>query len=224
MGAVALFLLTFFLAVCVNPARTASPDDLREQTVHVLSFRGESADGSGSGVVFKGSDGSNYVFTAAHCVPDTCDQRMVVEVHPLDSGVLIQLDTEIVMVDRARDLALLRVTSPHTFRIYARASTQRPRTGQWVQHIGFWGGHTMAHGYSMGQVAANDVPACPWVKVKCDGANLSAAPGCSGGPVFDDKGQFIGIMLGVSPGGMSYYVPLHEVHASLFAARFPVTF
>jgi S1-C subfamily serine protease len=221
-----LFVTVFFVAAGVKaPGGSLTPDQLREMTVHVLAFAGDKADGSGTGVVLRGSDGSNYVFTAAHVVPDSCDQRVIVEVHPrADELPLAQLDAEIVWVDRSRDFALLKVKAPYQFPRRAVVARRQPTTGQWVQHVGFFSAHMMPHGYSRAVVSAQDTKACPWIKIGCDAADLSAMPGCSGGPVFNDSGRLVGILIGVSSGGMSYYVPLFHVSESLAKSQLGLRF
>lgn len=211
-----LFSAVFLISAGVKaPGGSLSPDQLREQTVHVLSFAGETDTGSGTGTVLRGHDGSNYVFTAAHVISDTCDQRVVVEVHPLHSPVLVQLDAEIVWVDRSRDFALLRVTSPCTFARYAQIAPRQPAVGERVQHIGFMQGHALPHAYASGLVSCLGTTAAKWIKVGCDAANLMAMPGSSGGPVFDCRGRYAGILVGVTQFGAAFYVPLFQVDASL---------
>lgn len=203
-----------------------SSDQLREQTVHVLAFKGDSPDGSGSGVLFKEvKSGRTYVFTAAHVIPDSCDQRMVVEIHSLVATTpLHQIDAEIVWVDRRRDFALLLVTSSHQFNIYARASAQRPGIGHLVQHIGFMGGHDMPHAYASGPVFFLDSRTCKWLDIPCDAARMMAIPGSSGGGVFDSDGRYVGVLVGSSTFGAAFYVPLGGINASLEEARLGLVF
>lgn len=213
---VASFVLIAGLAVPANP----TPDDLREMTAHLIVRAGSKSVCQGSGVFIRGFDGQLYILTAAHIVPDACGASVDVGVHLLNSRVLPPVvKTEPIHLDRSRDVAIFRVLwEPISYKV-AKVSRKRAKTGEVVQHVGFYNGHTLAHAYATGYVMKREGMLLGSLSVWLDVVNMEVWKGCSGGGMFNSRGELIGTVSGSDERGIALYVPMYLVDESLRAGK-----
>lgn len=184
------------LIVAYQPAHLNRYEKAQTQTVLVKS---ETGTGSGFVIERKSVEDNQprlFIWTAAHVVDDVDE----VEVHRIlhynghragemvfKARVLLRLPT---------DAALLFLNAPPgVFTPVEFSDGAPPRVGTPIFHVGNFLGllfeGSVSHGYSS-QVG---LTAGPWSAV--DEADLSAAPGASGGPVYlDATGQVLGILVG----------------------------
>jgi serine protease Do len=155
-----------------------------------------SSNGGGAGIVW----GDGLVVTNAHVAPEGRDVHVIAgdATHPAD----------IVAYARDHDLALLRAPSVHAPPMPLRdATTLRPG------EIVFAYGHPLgvSHALSMGAlhgIARHPRSGEPRFVV----ADVRLAPGNSGGPLVDARGQLIGVNTMVV-GGLGVAIPSYAVHA-----------
>ena len=171
---------------------------------------------TGSGVLVHG-DG--FVVTAAHVV----ESAEMIQVHWLDG---FSANAKGVSLSRSEDIALLKVDATPAKVVVAQlgdSSTLRP--GQRVFAIG--APYGLEHSLTAGVVSAlraNDRPGLmPKHLVQTD-APLNQ--GNSGGPLFNEKGEVVGIasfMLSQSGGsvGLNFAVPSNTVRTRLFEEALP---
>lgn len=172
--------------------------------------------GTGSGVVVH-KDG--YVVTAAHVV----ESADLIEVHWRDDFKSV---AKIVSLSRTEDLALLKVVEmPKKFTVVPLADSDGLKPGQRLFAIG--APYGLDHSLTAGVVSAlrtNDRPGLiPRHLLQTD---VSINQGNSGGPIFNDKGEVVGIasfMLSKSGGsvGLNFAVPSNTVRSRLFDDALP---
>lgn len=172
--------------------------------------------GTGSGVVVH-KDG--FVVTAAHVVETA--QR--IEVHWRDD---FKSAATVVSLSRTEDLALLKVeTMPKKFTVSPLGDSDALKPGQRLFAIG--APYGLEHSLTSGVVSAlrtNDRPGLiPRHLLQTD---VSINQGNSGGPLFNDKGEVVGIasfMLSQSGGsvGLNFAVPSNTVRTRLFNEALP---
>jgi S1-C subfamily serine protease len=160
----------------------------------------ETTTGHGSGVHI----GRGYILTAAHVV----DAEPVVKVrdtlnHTVSGAVL--------WVNKAYDLALVLIDKPGMDATPLNCAV-RPKVGDEISAIGNPLNLLFIH--TWGRVAAPTQERMMWKAAFI--ADLTIAPGMSGGPIFDRAGNLIGLGVGVSSMGMtlfpiSYIVPVSAV-------------
>jgi serine protease Do len=156
--------------------------------------------GFASGFVV-GSDG--YILTSAHAVTEaqaisvtTADQR--------------RFDAEVVGIDRLTDVALLSVTaSGLPVVVVGRSSELCP--GEWVAAMGAPFGFERS--VTAGVVSANPRYVPGGNGVPLIQTDVALNPGNSGGPLFDERGEVVGMNSMIySPGGgysgMSFSLPI----------------
>lgn len=171
----------------------------------------------GAGVVWARDDrGTCLIVSNAHVVTGT-----PVSVRGWDGT---DRDAELMARDTARDLALLRVAAaPVSW--HPVPPTARPvRAGSVVMAVGHPLG--VAHAITSGEVhsvgplrAAVPLPgparALPWVQV-----DLRLAPGNSGGPIVNARGELVGISTMIV-GGLGLAIPLADVDRFVLEAQGP---
>ncbi|MCA3015661.1 MAG: trypsin-like peptidase domain-containing protein [Myxococcaceae bacterium] len=138
--------------------------------------------GSGSGVII---DSKGLVLTNNHVVADALSIRV-----RLDDGRT--LEAEILGRDPLTDLALLRVKGkPERLPSVALGDSGQLRVGDWVVAIGNPFG--LAHSVTLGIISAKDrdISAGPYDQFLQTDAAIN--PGNSGGPLFNLRGEVVGI-------------------------------
>lgn len=159
----------------------------------------------------------DQILTAAHCVDE----------HPLGDGIdyavskdiskepVLVLPAKLVALDADHDLALLKSDKPHgsAYAVLADHVTQGERAHTMGQPLGaLWS-------YSVGVVAAvrtadiDDTGAKLWVQT-----TAPTSPGNSGGGLYNDAGELIGIAHGAYTGraqNMNWYVHPQYIKAFL---------
>lgn len=162
--------------------------------------------------------GSGYVVTAAHIAQDT---RHRAQITTIDGG---RYDADIVAVDHDGELALLRTTNPINSGISVPYQTN-PQRGQAVLAIGTPLSHP-------GTVTVGRVLTANLRKTFRYGRfvfrdpvmmSMHIEPGYSGGPVFDEQGKWIGMIVGFDllesdngdyvSTGIAYAIPASRVHS-----------
>jgi serine protease Do len=143
----------------------------------------------GSGFIV---DGDGHVVTNAHVV-DEADQ---VKIRLVDER---EFDAKVIGRDPRLDLAVLQMSGGKEVQAAALGSSEALRVGEYVVAIGnpFGLGHTV----TMGIVSAKSrvIGAGPYDDFIQTDASIN--PGNSGGPLFDLKGQVVGINTAINPQG-----------------------
>ncbi|MGV3620451.1 MAG: S1C family serine protease [Archangium sp.] len=172
--------------------------------------------GTGSGVLVH-KDG--WVVTAAHVV----ESAELIEVRWRDGFKAV---AKVVTLSRSEDLALLKVEElPKKFTVAPLGDSTALKPGQRLFAIG--APYGLDHSLTSGVVSAmrgNSRPGLlPRVMLQTD---VSINQGNSGGPLFNEKGEVVGIasyMLSQSGGsvGLNFAVPSHTVQTRLFDEALP---
>ena len=143
----------------------------------------ESDSGQGSCFVVAEQDGWFYAITAQHVVEDNDYDRP-------DFGSILTVDdeeyeVEIIRVSSHEDVALIRFKSPETYTIYSFA---RPEAGEDCTTVGWSDGSRLIYKGNVISTALNGYVA----------ANGGCVPGCSGGVLFNEDNEILGITVAVS--------------------------
>jgi serine protease Do len=152
----------------------------------------------GSGFII---DGDGHVVTNAHVV----DQATEVKVRLADER---ELDAKVVGRDARLDLALLKITVAKDIPAATLGSSESLRVGEHIVAIGnpFGLGHTV----TMGIVSAKgrSIGAGPYDDFIQTDASIN--PGNSGGPLFNLRGEVVGINTAINPRaqGIGFAIPV----------------
>jgi S1-C subfamily serine protease len=160
----------------------------------------ELAQGHGSGVHI----GNGLFVTAAHVIDDVTDATV-----NLDDGSIVPV--EVLWVNKAYDLALLKATGGSVMVRTAAMDCTAPEMnpGTPVQVVG--NPLNLRNIHTWGQVSRvterGSQPRFAFI------ADITIAPGNSGGPAFDKQGRLVGIVVAMaafngSPVPLSYIVPV----------------
>jgi serine protease Do len=138
--------------------------------------------GHGSGV----HTGSRYIVTAAHVVRG---QKEVTVKSSTGSEAL----ADVLWLNEAQDIALLRARELPDVDV-SRLSCGNPSVGQHISAVGNPGPleFITAYGRVSSGLGKNDRWADYYI------AAMAVAPGMSGGPVFNERGNVVGIVVGVA--------------------------
>jgi serine protease Do len=171
---------------------------------------------TGSGVLVHGE---GYIVTAAHVV----ESAEMIEVHWLDG---FKSTAKVVSLSRTEDIALLKVDStPPKALVATLGDSAALKPGQRLFAIG--APYGLEHSLTAGVVSAlrtNDRPGLmPKHLVQTD---VPLNQGNSGGPLFNEKGEVVGIasfMLSQTGGsvGLNFAVPSNTVRTRLFEEALP---
>ncbi len=157
--------------------------------------------GSGSGFVIS-TDG--YVLTNNHVVDDA-DKVMITMADDT------KLPGTVVGTDPRTDVALVKVDADHDLPTVALGDSEALRVGDWVMAIGNPFGLT--HTVTAGIVSAKGrvIGAGPYDDFIQTDASIN--PGNSGGPLFNLKGEVVGINTAIVPQGqgIGFAVPIDQV-------------
>jgi serine protease Do len=174
------------------PHRTSIP----QQTPGMM---GPSASGQGSGLIIS-SDGD--VLTNNHVV----DGAKTITVKLADGH---ELDADIVGTDRKTDLALLKVREARALPEARLGDSDALAVGDWVMAIGnpFGLEATVTVGVLSGK--GRVIGTGPYDDFLQTDASIN--PGNSGGPLFNTKGEVIGINTAIVPGGqgIGFSIPIN---------------
>jgi serine protease Do len=155
--------------------------------------------GAGTGFVVDGPSG--YIVTNAHVV-ENADE---VKVHFLDGR---ELSAEVVGRDPKVDLALLKVKAPTALSSVLLGESNSLRVGEQVLAVGNPFG--LGHSVSLGIVSAKarSIGAGPYDDFIQTDASIN--PGNSGGPLFNLRGEVIGINTAIRAGaeGIGFAIPV----------------
>jgi len=181
--AVASAIIAFLLVVQSGQKRIA----LAKSTVLVKVGKGH-----GSGVAI----GNRFVITAAHVVGSESEVL-------LSTSKGEEYPADVLWTNGPHDVALLRMREDHGISVSRLNCSDTPSIGQHIEAIGNPGKLEFVH--SWGRVSGPVRDLFRW-KVAFI-ADLGIAPGSSGGPVIDERGRVIGIVVGVSVTYLGGMVP-----------------
>ncbi len=169
--------------------------------------------GAGTGFIV---DSAGYIVTNAHVVEDADE----VKVHLLDDR---EITAEVVGRDQKLDLALLKVNGVTGLPAVVLGESDVLRVGEQVLAVGNPFG--LGHSVSLGIVSAKarSIGAGPYDDFIQTDASIN--PGNSGGPLFNLRGEVIGINTAIRAGaeGIGFAIPidvLKEVMAQLKSKGF----
>jgi serine protease Do len=163
----------------------------------------------GTGVII---DPAGYIVTNEHVVHDADDVR----VHLADER---ELKAEVIGRDPRLDVALLKVKGAAALPAAPMGSSERLRVGEHVLAVGnpFGLGHTVTLGIVSAK--ARTIGAGPYDDFIQTDASIN--PGNSGGPLFNWRGEVVGINTAIRAGanGIGFAIPIDEVRDVLAQLR-----
>ena len=181
--------------------------EMAPKGMHMFSGRGDGVQrGVGSGFIV---DAGGYIVTNNHVVEGAKTIEVVLE----QGGR--PLEAELIGTDAMTDLALLKIDAPRPLRPVRFGDSVGARVGEWVVAIGnplgleysVTAGIISAKGRDIGQGLYDDF-------LQTD---ASINPGNSGGPLFNLKGEVIGVNTAIARGGqgIGFAVPSRIVTSLL---------
>lgn len=184
-----ILLVAICAAACIAlgiAAATAEDDPPKASAVVKVVL----PDGHGSAVHI----GKGYVLTAAHVVSG----NKTVDVKTSTNATL---KAEVLWANETYDVALLRVKDPSRL-AFAKLTCRTPKIGEAISSEG----HPSKSDFVTvwGKIAGNERPFGPWRSVVV--TDIVTVPGQSGSPIFDEKGDVVGVVVGVMiiPAGFSF--------------------
>lgn len=172
--AIASAIIAFLLVAQAGAKRTA----LAKSTLLVKVEQGH-----GSGVHI----GNGFVITAAHVVGQTTEAM-------LSASDGSKHAADVLWVNSQHDVALLRMRYSDGVAVSRLNCANPVSIGQHIEAIGNPGRLEFVH--SWGRVAGQIQKLFHWQVAFA--ADLGIAPGSSGGPVIDEQGRVVGIVVGIS--------------------------
>ena len=179
----------------------------------------QSEEESGTGVVV---GGGGYILTCQHVVGDS--NRLKVS-YRLTMGAdvkMIGAEADVVASDQKKDLALLRIKNAPGLRAVRLGEAAKVETGDAVTAIGNPGlGDTTLNWTVTDGIVSNPRQSVRGRTLLQTSAQVN--PGSSGGPLFDETGGLIGIVVlkGVQKEQVGFAVPADQVRAFLKACVSP---
>ncbi len=144
--------------------------------------------GQGSGFIVS-ADG--YIVTNYHVIEDAADIKVTLTTRQ-------QFDAKLIGGDAKTDLALLKIEAKETLPTVPAGNSDNLEVGEWVMAIGnpFGLGHTVTTGIVSAKGRAIGGPYDDFIQT-----DASINPGNSGGPLFNMRGEVIGINTAIVPQG-----------------------
>lgn len=199
--------LAIFIAVSIA-RRPSLPEREQAQTVLV-----ETAHGWGSAVTIKRGS-MCFAWTAAHVVDKDAKVKVhrIIRYHGRKAGDFV-CDAHVIKLLPKQDAALLLIDGDPNHFTDATFSRVPGKPGDVITHVGNVKGPEFDTSYMSGVVSQNGITV---ENEDCllDQANLSVAPGCSGGPVFNTHGDVIGLAVIYVGPGVALYVPARVLEAA----------
>lgn len=145
--------------------------------------------GQGSGFIIS-KDG--YIVTNYHVIEDASDIKVTLTTRQ-------QFDAKLIGGDAKTDLALLKIEAEATLPTVPAGNSDKLEVGEWVMAIGnpFGLGHTVTTGIVSAK--GRTIGAGPYDDFIQTDASIN--PGNSGGPLFNMRGEVIGINTAIVPQG-----------------------
>lgn len=210
-------------------AKSANKYQTAQESVALL----ETDTGYGSGFIIQrwsiaDSKPRLFVWTAAHVVrgSDTVKVRRTLHFNGTKAGEMI-FSAKVILRLRNADAALLWVDAPPGAFAAVEFSATEPVIGSSIFHVGNLL-KEFDSSVSRGIVSQTGVrPAgseWPWEVV--DQTDLNITPGSSGGPVFDNSGKVIGIVVGgpaQGRSGIGCFVPVRALLADPVSATWAIS-
>jgi len=176
------FFLAMLLAIQAIGSRNTAPVTRQASSVVKILIDGR----HGSGVHI----GNGLILTAAHVAKDSADVT-------LKSSFGDIQDAEVLWVNKARDVALLKAKRPE--RLQSSPLICAPLTlGQKITAEGNPGAAEFVRFRGEVAGAAREIDQWAWANP----IDMSGGPGISGGPIFDEFGQVVGVYVG------AYLIPI----------------
>lgn len=171
----------------------------------------------GSGVIVSPN---GYVISCAHVFPEQHGGITAIVFDGTEDGK--KLPAHIIMIDRVNDLAILKLDGHNAHLKFAKlGDSSRIKRGEDVMAIGF--PHTWALSWTVTTGIVSGLHR--WGKGLIQ-SSAAINPGNSGGPLFNSKGEVIGInelIIGQMPvvgwSGTALSIPINSVKLMLFAAE-----
>lgn len=201
-------ILPAFIAACFCASfvyADVPPEPLPEATVVILA-----GDGQGSGFNIGGAgagDGSTIIVTAAHVVAGA---GTTVKVEPSFGPTI---NAAVIFVDHRADIAFIRVRGARLQ--VAELACRKPVLGENIMVRGAPSG--MRGISTWGKVAGEERSFPEWSAATP--LNVMAAPGNSGGGVWDERGKIIGVLVGIGRSSGAQFISLAVPVLSVCRAR-----
>jgi serine protease Do len=191
-------------------ARELSPAVVSIRTVvagRTMFGTGPIGEGQGSGFIIN-ADG--YILTNAHVI----EKAAVIQVI-LEDGR--ELEAQVVGEDAPTDLALLKVAARDPLPTVSLGDSKALEVGEWVMAIGNPLGldHTVTVGIVSAKGRRNLNPGNRDLYENFIQTDASINPGNSGGPLFNIRGEVVGINTAINPHGqgIGFAIPIHMAKA-----------
>ena len=201
-----LILTCLFLIVCVSMVQPADIANIAEDVAPtvVMITTVDNRIGAGFFISFDG-----YIVTNAHIVKSLLDYPFVT-VH-LHNGERLEATIENILVDI--DLALLKITKEGFFQSVHLGDSDNIRMGETVFTIGHPFGLHMSLTKGVISHTNRDLAIGDFWLTDLIQTDMSVNPGNSGGPVFNTKGNVIGIVGGMVKQALNinYALPINQV-------------
>lgn len=191
----------------INPV-----ERLQAVTVHV-----DTVGGGGSGVVVTRTDSRGqkrtFVWTAYHVIKGNLNSMGVAR-DWVFQGALIgraNFKAKLVAFDVDLDLALLEVRCPAFLPNTVFSKSLRPQLGDSLTHVGNFKGHSFSLSVSRGIVSRRDIPLStnPGGAVHYVQTDAIVWPGSSGGGIFNEAGECVGIVARTGGPGIGFFIPIY---------------
>jgi serine protease Do len=188
-----------------NPFRDFFGDDFTDRFFGDLPKREFKQKSLGSGFII---DREGYILTNNHVV----EKAQSIKVKLTDGN---EYDATIVGKDAKTDIALIKIEAKHTLPFVTFGDSETLEVGDWVVAIGNPFG--LEHTVTQGIVSAKGrvIGAGPYDDFIQTDASIN--PGNSGGPLFDLKGEVVGINTAIVSGGqgIGFAIPVNVAKGML---------